>query len=83
MNRGAMQLAKALAERGARAELARETGWGPVRISNFVNGKRRLPNTAERLFLRDRYFIPLLAWDEPLPAPDPPPPDADAAEVAS
>jgi transcriptional regulator with XRE-family HTH domain len=78
MNRGSTALAAQLSEHGATSALARDLGVSHVSVVRWASGDR-LPETRFRLALLDRYAIPLLAWDDALPAS----PDADAAEVAS
>jgi transcriptional regulator with XRE-family HTH domain len=63
LNKGAVLLGQKLIEFGARAELARELGVGPDRVSRWLNGQR-VPTTLERRFLEDDYGISWRLWDD-------------------
>jgi hypothetical protein len=65
MNRGARLARRKLAERGAKAALARELGIRLDRLSKLLKGDR-LPNPKERAHFEDHLRIRWRLWDQPI-----------------
>ncbi len=76
MNRGALELQGKLADHGKQAELARDFGVGPDRVSRWLSGKHR-PDATWRAKLEDKFGIGWRLWDEDTDAPE----NADLAEA--
>lgn len=69
MNRGALELREKLADHGKQAELARDFGVGPDRVSRWLSGKHR-PDATWRAKLEDKYGISWRLWDEDIAGSD-------------
>lgn len=61
---GSQLLTRTLAERGTKAELARQIGKGQVLVGRWATGER-IPSEQDQSWLEDNANIPARSWGDP------------------